>query len=210
MYLRIHNRLLSALLLLCFASTGNTQPLDISAAQSSAEQATQQKMNKEIEQRSTAIVLDFENGTDEKVRKSVRKQIAQKFVQKLHEQQAFDTVLNESDAKKQKRIRNDSSVVVAGVITSYRKKSANVRVLVGVDQGISFFDTRIRLGKKASSDVLKRSKVNAITVAEDELLAQAKDKGESLREYVEDAAQAIARAYRSESKERRRRIEVNT
>ncbi len=170
---------------------------------------TQQHIKEEIEQRSTAIVLDFENGTDEKVQKSVRKQLAARFVQRLDEQNAFDKVLNERDAKKQKRIRNDSSVVVAGVITSYRKKSANVRVLVGVDEGISFFDTRIRLSQKAGVDILKRSKVNAITVAEDELLTQAKDKGESLREYVEDAAQAIARAYRSDYKARKQ-IDIST
>lgn len=203
-----HNRLLAMLVLLCFTGISHAQQHDTNATQYSAE-LPQQRMSKEIEQRSTAIVLDFENGTDEKVRKSVRKQLAEKFVQRLHEQEAFDKVFNERDAKKQKRIRNDSSVVVAGVITSYRKKSANVRVLVGVDEGISFFDTRIRLSKKASADVLKRSRVNAITVAEDELLAQAKDKGESLREYVEDAAQAIARAYRSDSRARKQ-IEVNT
>ncbi|MEM8498750.1 MAG: hypothetical protein AAF542_12055 [Pseudomonadota bacterium] len=209
MYLRTHNHLLAALMLLCFCGASHAQLPRATATQLSSEQASQQHLSKEIAQRSTAIVLDFENGTDEKVRKSVRKQLAAKFVQKLHEQDAFDKVFNERDAKKQKRIRNDSSVVVAGVITSYRKKSANVRVLVGVDEGISFFDTRIKLSKKASTDSLRSAKVNAITVAEDELLAQAKDKGESLREYVEDAAQAIARAYRSESKARRQ-IEANT
>lgn len=209
MQLRSLNRLLTTLTLLCFAGASHAQLQQAAAAPSSGSQDSLQHLSKEIEQRSTAIVLDFENGTDEKVRKSVRKQLAQKFVQRLHEQEAFDKVLNERDAKKQKRIRNDSSVVVAGVITSYRKKSANVRVLVGVDEGISFFDTRIRLSKKSSTDVLKRSKVSAITVAEDELLAQAKDKGESLREYVEDAAQAIARAYRSDSKARKQ-VEVNT
>lgn len=203
------NRLLPALALMCLTASSQAQPHSSTTAQSSIDQPQQQQLSKEIEQRSTAIVLDFENGTDVKVRKSVRKQLAAKFVQRLHEQEAFDKVFNERDAKKQKRIRNDSSVVVAGVITSYRKKSANVRVLIGVDEGISFFDTRIRLSKKASTDILKRSKVNAITVAEDELLAEAKDKGESLREYVEDAAQAIARAYRSDSKARKQ-FEVNT
>lgn len=209
MYRRTQIHLLTALTLLCFSGTSHAQLQQTTAAQHNAEQASQQQVNKEIAQRSTAIVLDFENGTDEKVRTSVRKQLAQKFVQKLHEQDAFDKVFNERDAKKQKRIRNDSSVVVAGVITSYRKKSANVRVLIGVDEGISFFDTRIRLSKKASTDILGSSKVNAITIAEDELLVQAKDKGESLREYVEDAAQAIARAYRSDSKVRKQ-LEANT
>ncbi len=197
------HRLFAALMLACFAGSGYAQMPTVPATQNSTEQQEQQRLSKEIEQRSTAIVLDFENGTDEKVKKSVRKQLAEKFVQRLHDQQAFNTVLNERDAKKQKRFRSDSSVVVAGVITSYRKKSANVRVLVGVDEGISFFDTRIRLSKKAGANALKKSNVSAITIAEDELIAQAKDKGESLREYVEDAAQAIARAYRLDSKARK-------
>ncbi|MFK7733233.1 MAG: DUF4410 domain-containing protein [Pseudomonadales bacterium] len=202
-------RLLLALMLASLSVASHAQLPHSTTMQNNDSAPSQQHVSKEIKQRSTAIVLDFENGTDAKVRKSVRKQLAEKFVQRLHEQEAFDKVFNERDAKKQRRIRNDSSVVVAGVITSYRKKSANVRVLVGVDEGISFFDTRIRLSKKASTDILKRSKVNAITVAEDELLAEAKDKGESLREYVEDAAQAIARAYRSDSKARKQN-EVST
>ena len=157
-----------------------------------------------METRSTAVVLDFENGTDGKVRKSVRKELAARFLDKLEEQDAFDNVLSEKQAKKSKRSNHDSAIVVAGVITHYQKRTANIRILVGVDEGISFFDTKIRLKPAKGSDGLQRGEVNAITLVEDTVVDQARDKGETVKEYVEDTAQLIAKAYRAESRSARK------
>lgn len=150
--------------------------------------------------RSTAVVLDFENGTNGTLRKSVRKELASRFLDRLEAQQAFDKVLNEKQAKKGPHGDADSAVVVAGVITHYRKRTAIIRILVGVDEGISFFDTQIRLTPKSGSDGL-RADVNEITMVEDTVVDQVRDKGETVKDYVEDAAQLIARAYRSEHRQ---------
>lgn len=150
----------------------------------------------------TAIVLDFENGTANKMRKSVRKQLAATFADKLDSEGAFVRVLNEKQARKKKLSGDKASVVVAGVITSYRKKSANVRVLVGVNEGITFFDTRVKLNTKESANSLYKADVDSINYVADELVERARDKGESVRDYVEDTAQLIAKAYRADSKRR--------
>lgn len=167
--------------------------------------ATSEQANAAVDARlqvhTTAIVLDFENGTGKSVKKSVRRKIAAQFVGKLNEHQAFGTVLRESEAKKNRHNDRNSDVILAGVITRYRKKSANVRILVGVNEGISFFDTRIRIdSKKTLQNSLSKSHVDEITLVEDELINNVRDQGESVKEYVEDAAQYIARRYRSNVK----------
>ncbi len=182
------------------AATAKADIVTNSATIQGEAQQANAAVDERLQEHTTAIVLDFENGTAKKVKKSVRRKIAAQFVGKLNEQQAFSTVLKESEAKKTKHDQN--AVVLAGVITSYRKKSANVRILVGVDEGISFFDARIRIdGKKSHNHGLNKSRVDEITLVEDTLIDDVRDQGESVKEYVEDAAQFIARRYRSNSKQ---------
>lgn len=174
-------------------------PISIESQQATA------AVDERLQYHTTAIVLDFENGTGKTVTPSIRRKIAAQFVGKLNKQHAFNIVLRESEAKKQKQNGNVNAVVLAGVITSYKKRSANVRILVGVEEGISFFDTRIRIdNKKNSGNSLSRSRVDEITMVEETLIDDVRDQGESVKEYVEDAAQYIARRYRSNVKQNTR------